>query len=287
MQRQLYSIRWAAITGGLALSLFGSALAAGQTTAKDTTKASSTSSKLFTRRDAWIAIGTVATTVAITHFDPRIEHFFQDTNFAHVRLGRRLDATFTRINETTLTAAGILSYGIGRLTGSPLITDVAFHTTEAVVTASLSAQLIRGPLGRSRPQETNYTNQYDFHWFQGFTNFKYRAFPSIHSGSGFAAATVIVAETNRRDLDADWYVAPVAYALAMTPGLARMYLGEHWASDIFAGAVLGTFTGLKVVNYSHDHPGNRMDRIFVPAVKHLQVSYDNSHDFLLGWTTAY
>ena len=54
------------------------------------------------------------------------------------------------------------------------LTDVAFHTTEAVVTASLASQVIRGPLGRSRPDVTGGSDQYDFHWFGGFGQFDYR-----------------------------------------------------------------------------------------------------------------
>jgi membrane-associated phospholipid phosphatase len=43
-------------------------------------------------------------------------------------------------------------------------------------------------------------------------------------------------------------------------GLSRMYHDKHWASDVVLGAAIGTFTGLKVVRYSHAHPNNRLDR---------------------------
>ena len=144
---------------------------------------------LFTRKDAKVAIGAVAISAAISAFDPKIAAFFDDSSLAHVRTGQRLDDVFTHINETTLTLAGVAAYGVGRLAKSQALTDIAFHTTEAVIGASLASQLIRGPLGRSRPHVTGDEDQYDFHWFQGFRQFNYRAFPSIHSSSGFAAAT--------------------------------------------------------------------------------------------------
>jgi membrane-associated phospholipid phosphatase len=224
----------------------------------------SVSKTLFTRKDAGIAVTALAATAVISQFDTRIAAFFDDTTLSHVRAGQRFDHIFTHVNETTLTAAGILAYGAGRLMKSPALTDVAFHTTEAVVTASLASQIIRGPLGRSRPHVTDSKDQYDFHWFKGFGQFNYRAFPSIHSSSGFAAATALVQETRRRRPGAVKFVAPVLYGLALTPGLSRMYLGQHWASDIFAGAVMGTVAGLKSVNYSHAHPGNRFQDFFVP-----------------------
>jgi membrane-associated phospholipid phosphatase len=220
---------------------------------------------LFVRRDAVVAGAFLVASVGLSVFDPRIGRFFQDTSLNHVRVGQRLDDVFTHVNETTLTVGGLAVYGVARVAKSNTVADIAFHTTESVVTASLASQLIRGPLGRSRPRETDYRDQYDFHPFQGFGNFKYRAFPSIHSSSAFAAASAIVAETKRRNPGALRYVAPVAYAAALTPGLSRMYLGQHWASDVVAGAFVGTFAGWRVVNYSHTHPRTRTDRIFLNA----------------------
>ena len=236
-----------------------------------TAQSTAVAKTLFTSRDARAAAGFLAGAIIISRFDPKIARFFSDTSLSHVRVGDRLDRYATHINETTLTLAGIAAYGVGRLTKSRATTDIAFHTTESLVTASLASQLIRGPLGRSRPQETNSKNQYDFHWFKGFNNFAYRAFPSIHSASGFAAATALVQETRIRDPSAVKFLAPVLYGLAMTPGLSRMYLGQHWASDVFAGAFMGTFAGTKVVRYSHTHPGNRFQDAFVPS-RGLQLS---------------
>lgn len=224
-----------------------------------------TSKTFLTARDGAIASAFLVATVGLSIFDPRIGRFFEDTSLSHVQLGERLGNVFTHVNETTLTVGGLVVYGAARLTRANTVADIAFHTTESVVLASLASQLIRGPLGRSRPKETNFEDQYDFHPFQGFGNFKYRAFPSIHSSSGFAAASALVAETKLRKPDAVLYVAPIAYALALAPGISRMYLGQHWASDIFAGAFMGTFAGWRIVNYSHAHPKTRTDRIFLDA----------------------
>lgn len=238
--------------------------------AQASAQSDSVSKTLLTRRDALIGAGAVAISVAISHFDPKIARFFDDSSLSHVRTGQRLDDVFTKINETTLTVAGVAAYGVGRIARSPTITDIAFHTTEAIVAASFASQVIRGPLGRSRPEVTEARDQYDFHWFKGFREFDYRAFPSIHSSSGFAAATALVQETKLRRPGAVKVVAPILYGLALTPGLSRMYLGKHWASDVFAGAVMGTFAGVKAVNYSHSHPGNRFQDFFVPSSLNVQ-----------------
>ena len=35
------------------------------------------------------------------------------------------------------------------------------------------------------------------------------------------------------------------------------------ASDVILPAGIGTFSGLKVVKFNHDHPGNRVDRMLL------------------------
>ena len=169
------------------------------------------------------------------------------------------------MNETTLTAGGILIYGIGRLTKSRTTADVALHATESVILASVASQLIRGPLGRTRPHVTNDSNQYDFQPFQGFRNFKNRAVPSIHTSSSMAVATALTLEAHRRKPGATPFVAPVLMTAGLLPGLARIQLDQHWASDILAGAFMGVFAAYKVTKYSHDHPTNRFDRVLLKA----------------------
>ena len=62
-----------------------------------------------------------------------------------------------------------------------------------------------------------------------------------------------------------WLVAPVMYGGATLVGLSRMYHNNHWASDVVLGAAIGTFSGLKVVRYSHAHPDNKLDKFMMGA----------------------
>jgi membrane-associated phospholipid phosphatase len=250
----------------------GLALAAGSAGAQTPQTPAQT---FFVRHDA-IAGGTfLAASAGLSLLDVRFANYFRDTTLSHVRVGQKLDDIFTRINESTLTVGGLAVYAIARIAKQPIVADVAFHTAESVAAASLASQVIRGPLGRARPRNAAppFENQYDFHAFQGFRHFENRAFPSIHSSSGFAAASAIVAEVHRRKPSATMAVAIPAYALALTPGLSRMYLGQHWASDIFAGAFVGAFFGARIVGYSHDHPTTKVDRVFLGRSLHdLQIS---------------
>jgi membrane-associated phospholipid phosphatase len=53
------------------------------------------------------------------------------------------------------------------------------------------------------------------------------------------------------------------YGGATLVGLSRMYHNKHWASDVVLGAGIGTFSGIKVVRYSHAHPDNFIDRVIL------------------------
>src|SRR5450759_3446218 len=55
------------------------------------------------------------------------------------------------------------------------------------------------------------------------------------------------------------------YGGATLVGLSRMYHNNHWASDVVLGAAIGTFSGLKVVRYSHAHPDNKLDKFILGA----------------------
>jgi membrane-associated phospholipid phosphatase len=150
---------------------------------------------------------------------------------------------------------------------------VALHTTESVVSAAVFIQIVRGVLGRARPYvvdtvgDRRDSDPYDFEYFHGFTSFNYRSFPSMHAMASFAVATALTQEMRFRNTPNRAIISPALYAAAAMPAVARMYLDEHWASDIALGIFLGVFSGQKVVQYSHAHPDNRIDRKFLrPAV---------------------
>jgi membrane-associated phospholipid phosphatase len=243
--------------------------------------------RTFSSSDAYWAGAFLAGSIALSRADARIAQSLIDSSLHASHTGLNSFARHVaKIQEGTLTVGNIVLYAIGRLTKSHTLADVAFHATESVVVGTVVSQAIRGPLGRSRPYYTDYKDQYDFHPFQGFTNFKYRAFPSIHTEAAFAVATVYTLETQRRNPDAVWIVAPIAYAIAAGPGLARLYNGQHWASDILFGAFVGTFVGAKVVRYNHEvNPDNRVNRFFLGA-KNVQVGVSGS-DFSARYSRTF
>jgi membrane-associated phospholipid phosphatase len=223
---------------------------------------------LFTQRDVVAAGLATAATFALAALDRTIAERIADPEGGLQRnrfLGARAK-NFNHVNEQTLTVGGLALYGIGRLSRSSTMADISFHMTEAVVVASLVSQVIRLPLGRERPivRGNGGSRPFVFRPFKGLGSRDYRAFPSIHASSGFAAAAVLSGEVARRWPESHWYVSPILYGLAATPGLSRMYMNQHWASDVLMGAFLGVVAGQKVLRYNHSiNPGNRVNRFFL------------------------
>src|SRR4051812_28882889 len=192
---------------------------------------STRSATFLNRRDLTIVGAAVVGTGLLSLFDDNIARASQKPRFQSDSTLRAFATNVSKVNETTLTIAGIATYGIARLAHAPTITDVALHATESVVLASLASQLIRGPLGRTRPYVTHDSDQYNFRPFKGFfgkSSFDNRAFPSIHTSSSMAVATVLAMETHYRHPEATKFVAPVLFAAGLLPGLARIDLNQHW-----------------------------------------------------------
>ncbi len=59
------------------------------------------------------------------------------------------------------------------------------------------------------------------------------SFPSGHTSTAFATAASLSINFKK------WYVVVPAYAWAASVGYSRLYLGEHYPTDVFAGAAIG------------------------------------------------
>ena len=132
-----------------------------------------------------------------------------------------------------------LVYGGGIAADSPKWKQTGEMIGEALILADASTFILKEAAGRGRPNTTS--SKGDFKPF-GFKN-DYDSFPSMHTSSSFALASVLAATSESYTMKTVYYMA------ATFVGFSRIYKNKHWTSDIILGAALGELSGRVVTSY--------------------------------------
>ncbi len=120
---------------------------------------------------------------------------------------------------------------IGEIKKDKKIRILSYEEAGAVVIGAVVAEGLKKAIDRKRPYE-KYTDIYPYRFEKG------QSFPSGHTTIAFATATILTLQYKK------WYVAVPAYAWAAGSGFSRLYLGEHFTTDVLAGAGIGTGSAL-------------------------------------------
>ena len=218
---------------------------------------------LFTYRDAVLAAAFAGLTVAMFPVDKSVASRLQNPN---QQANHLLENAATDVRVLADPGSAIITvsmYGFGKLAGWKNVADIGLHGAEALVVAGVATTFLKGVAGRARPFVSIDTNPHDFHLGRGFSNGNFQSFPSGHTTAAFALASTVTSESQRWWPHQTWIVGPTVYSAATLVGLSRMYNNKHWASDVVLGAAIGTFSGIKIVRYSHGHQPNRIDSFFL------------------------
>ena len=111
--------------------------------------------------------------------------------------------------------AGFAAYGTGKTFGNKKLAYAGRDVVRAQVVSQVLVQSLKYTVRRDRPDLSNN-----------------KSFPSGHSASGFATATVLQRYYG-------WKVGVPAYALGSYIALARMSWNRHHATDVVMGAGFG------------------------------------------------
>lgn len=213
---------------------------------------------LLTGKDALLIGAFTLGTAAVAPLDRQVAKRLQDPGTQENRFLKTAASGLRVMAVPGSLLAGIGVYAIGRADGQRRVQALGLHSVESIVLATTVGTGIKLVTGRARPH-IDIDNPYDFQLLRGFSKEKYRSFPSGHSINAFAFASTVTRETQFWWPHSVWYVGTVMYGGATLMGVSRIYNNQHWASDVIAGAAIGTVIGLNVVKYTHSHPGNRID----------------------------
>lgn len=139
---------------------------------------------------------------------------------------------------------------------------VGLRGVEAIAISSAISGIIKGLAGRSRPF---LRPGEPWHWdfAHGWTDARYFSMPSGHTTATFAFATAASVAVLR--LKPAWRGVTIAAAFiaAAFVAFARVYLDQHWLSDVVAGAVLGGTTGFVIARWHAGRPATAFDRVLL------------------------
>ena len=195
----------------------------------------------LTKENATIlAIGTGLTALVATQ-DNNLQEFFSDKDclYSHSQLG-------DDIGQYGHIGSAVALYLGGKVFKNEKLATTGLAGVEALVINAIVTAGIKEAVGRVRPCDKGEED-------------RGKSFPSGHTSSSFTMATVASAM-----YDWDWKVAIPSYGLATFVGLSRMNDDAHYASDVFAGAVVGTLIGKIVADYHKDK--SKEQKLFVAPV---------------------
>lgn len=225
---------------------------------------------LLTGKDALLVGAFTLGTVAVAPLDRQVARRLQYPGTQENRFLRTAATGFRVLAVPGSLLAGVGLYALGRTDGQRRLQALGLHSVESMLVADIVGVTIKFAAGRARPY-VDIDNPADFQLFRGLRNDSYRSFPSGHTINAFAFASTVTRETQFWWPHSVWYVGTVMYGGATLMGLSRIYNNQHWASDVMGGAAIGTLIGLKVVKYTHSHPGNPIDRKLIKGSRKSQL----------------
>jgi membrane-associated phospholipid phosphatase len=115
--------------------------------------------------------------------------------------------------------------------------QLALSLLYSFLISGIVAQIIKNLVGAPRPKLFFEAGQY-LYFIDGVTHANNASFPSGHTATAFAIATVFALMLKNKN----WQI-PIFFA-AVLVGYSRIYLAQHFLIDVVIGAFIGTVSGV-------------------------------------------
>lgn len=196
------------------------------------------------------AIG-ITTTLVLRPLDEPITDGLRAPSVQRLAVLRSTADVLNTIGGVGFVVSSAALLGTGYIRHDATTTQLGIRTSEALVLNSIVTALLKGAFGRQRPFVNEETPNV-FAAGRGFGTPGRTSFPSGHASTSFAFATALTSALRVRNPKAARYVGPALYGTAALVGVSRVYGAHHWASDIAAGATIGTLSGWLVTRHDVD-----------------------------------
>jgi len=211
---------------------------------------------------ASLVLGGTGTLLA---FDDDIQEWVQDRRGGGTDTAADIGEPFGN-GLYVVPALGVF-YGWGHFMDNERARRVGLLGIESYLISGAISLTLKAVTGRHRPSEGDGAHEWDPFQFNGNMSF-----PSGHTTTAFAVATVVATEYDENPL-----VATLAYGLATLTAYSRMNDNKHFASDVFLGGAIGYFTA-KTVMKLHDDKRMRHFTIF-PRVSRQEAGLSLAMQF--------
>jgi membrane-associated phospholipid phosphatase len=218
-----------------------------------------------------LGVGLGAAAIAIAPFDVAITRKLRSPGLQQNTAWHNGAVVFDWYGAPGARAVGPLLAVAGSVARNSMLSDIGIHVSESYAASALVVYTLKGFAGRARPYSVSSESAYDFRFGRGFPHDEpYSSFPSGHATGSFAFASSLTVEAARRWPSHKVLVGALAFSGAFLDGVSRVYRDTHWPSDVAAGALVGTLSGIVVTRHQHAHPDNRVDAfarrvLFAPA----------------------
>ncbi|MFO7799121.1 phosphatase PAP2 family protein [Rhodohalobacter sp.] len=200
--------------------------------------------KNVSHRDLGLLIAAGVSIAAVSALDRRSSSYTQ----SEFRNSRTLEAANELGNFDYIAPLSAALFGTSLLTDRRKFQDAAFTSFQSLLYTYLSVYTLKYVFARERPSQNS--SPYAFNFFERDA----ASFPSGHSSNAFALVVPWVV----------YYPGVVTYSMLALPvgtAIARISKGEHWLSDVYAGALIGAFWGYKLSKRHLDL--NRSDNLAI------------------------
>jgi hypothetical protein len=186
----------------------------------------------------WLTAGGIILSIGALYLaDEEIRDLMQDnrteTSAAIMTFGKQFGE-----GKYVLPAIGTCILG-GYIAGSEKTMDTGLLSLKSFILSQSVTQSLKLATQRRRPS----ANAGKEFWSAGGFKRKHDSFPSGHSTMAWSLAPILAEQYQEQK-----WVAPAVYGIATLTSISRVHDNNHWASDVFTGAVIGYFSAKLVLS---------------------------------------